>query len=601
MAGNPIAPPFNTAVFYALGDATTANVSLGSPDDGRTVLIDFVDSLGAAQDMLTEAEFTPGVDSTASYGITTTYPVAPTIGSAAQDATVLSRVSLDVHPMTSASYDLVLGPSLAFDYDGTLLPDDDPNLTGVEIGTGSSVATASDGLLLTKAAGVQYGWSFGDDTGRMVPGTTYRVDITYDLTAATIVPAVLNSTLATLSVSDGAIQVDLTLSDSAGIKVITIVSGAYTSTVLAAWDTAGNHTVSLVRNQKGDFYTVLFDGVPLNTFATASATGPAVYGSGAAVVLGTAHEVSLLKLRVVKNTASTTLFTRAWNFIHGTSVPFTGSAVLTRDKIVTRYGPLVRGWGDNTPATKEDVEVRLDGGALDLAGVNPYVGEIYPAIPIPLAAAGTFTVEVDYIWFMTPAMELAGLNTRGLTLNTWDRSTGHTAGVPSPIPAEATGTVKTNRFPMGVALGPYRRESPKQVGHKYIGFQKGATRLSSMSRRPSCSTRTPVRLAWGNSPLMRCAPQVRSTARRSRLEQPRRGRSTGWMVEALSETGRTGSWTPRRVPTASARRLSGRATSTSPSTSRSRTSPGSGWSRTRQTVCSPGSGSASTTGHTSSS
>lgn len=485
VAGNPLAPPFDTAVFFALGDATTATVTLPTPDDGRTLQVDFQNSLGSAQPMLTEAVFTPGVDSTASYGITTTYPVAPSIGSAAQDATVLSRVVLDVHPMTSASYNLVLGPSLAFDYDGSLLPDDDPNLTGAEIGTGSSVAT-SGGLILTKASGVQYGWSFGDDSGRMIPGTTYRVDFRYDLTATTITPAVFNSTLATLSASDGAIQIDLALADSAGSKIINITSGAYTSTVLAAWDTAGEHTISVVRNQKGNFYTILFDGIPLNTFAVASATGPAVYGAGAAFVLGTTHDVSLFKLSGVKNTSSTTLFTSAWNFIHGTPIPFTGSAVLTRDRIKTRYGPLVRGWGDNTPATKEDVEVRLDGGAIDLAGVNPYVGEIYPTIPIPLAAAGTFTVVVDYIWFMTPAMEMSGLNTRGLTLNTWDRSTGHTAGVPSPIPTDSTGTVKTNRFPMGVALGPYRRESPKQIGHKYIGFQKGG--YSALLNQPTTLT-----------------------------------------------------------------------------------------------------------------
>lgn len=483
IAGNVIGPPpVNSAVFFALGDTASVNASLPSPDDGRTVQLDFLNSLGSSQDMLTEVEFTPGVDSTASYGITTTYPVTPAIGSAKQSATALSRVNLDVHPMTSATYDLTLGPALAFDYTGALLPNDDPSFTGAVVGTGSSVASAS-GLLLTKAGAVQYGWSFGDSTGRMIPGTTYRVDFKYDLTGTTITPAVFNTTLATLSTSDGAIQIDLTLSDSAGSKIITITSGAYTSTVLASWDTAGDHTISVVRNQKGTFYTVLFDGVPLNTFAVASATGAAVYGAGAAFVLGTSHAVSLFKLKSVKNTSSTTLFTSAWNFIHGLAASFTGSTVLTRDKIKTRYGPLVRGWGDNTPATKEDVTVKLDGGVLPLSGVNPYVGEIYPTLPIPLAVAGTFTVAVDYIWFMNPAMEMVGLNTRGLTLNTWDRSTGHTAGVPSPIPDGALGATKTNRFPMGVALGPYERRSPKQIGHKYIGFQKGG--YSALLNQPT--------------------------------------------------------------------------------------------------------------------
>ena len=483
IAGNPVGPPpTDTAVFYAFGDTATATASPPAPDDGRTVQLDFVNSLGSAQDMLTEIAFSPGVDSTASYGISTIYPVTPTIGSAKQEATVLSRVLLDVHPMTSAVYDLTLGPSLAFDYDGSLLPDDDPNLTGTEIGTGASVASAQ-GLLLTKAAGVQYGWSFGDTSGRMLPGTTYRVDLKYDLTGTSLVPAVLNSTLFTFSVSDGAIQIDLVIADVAGSKVITISSGAYSSTVLASWDTLGQHTFTVLRNQKGDFYSVLFDGAPLNSFAIASATGAATYAPGATFVLGTAHAVTLFKLQGVKNTSSTTLFTSAWNFVHGLGTSFTGSAVLAKDRIITRYGPLVRGWGDNTPATKEDVEVRLDGGVIDIAGLNPYVGEIYPTIPIPLAAAGTFTVEIDYIWFMNPAMSMVGLNTRGLTLNTWDRSTGHTAGVPSPTPVGSTGAVKTNRFPMGVALGPYKRESPKQIGHKYIGFQKGG--YSALLNQPT--------------------------------------------------------------------------------------------------------------------
>lgn len=481
VAGNPIGPPpTNSAVFYALGDTTRVAVSLPSPDDGRTVQLDFssVTVPGQAQAMLSEASFTPGVDSTTSYGITTTYPVTPAIGSATQDALVPSRVALDVHPMTSATYDLTVGPSEAFAYSGSLLPDDDPDFTGAEIGTGSSAAS-NTGLVLSKEAAVQYGWSFGDTTGRMAPGTTYQAEVRYDLTSTTIFPAVLNSTLATFSVSDGAIQVDMTLADVAGVKVIQIVSGAYSSTVLANWDTATTHRLALIRNQKGDFYTVLFDGVPLNTFPTASATGAAIYGAGTAFVLSTAHKVSLFRMSNMGLSSSLTLFTTAWNFIHGLPASFTGSSVLTMDKVTTRYGPLVRGWGDATPATKQDVEVRLDGGAIDIGGVNPYVGEIYPTIPIPLAVAGTFTVDVDYIWFANPAMELAGLNTRGLTLSTWDRSVGHDAESVAPLPEGSTGATRTNRFPMGVALGPYQRPSPKRIGHKYIGWQKDYSALTN--------------------------------------------------------------------------------------------------------------------------
>ncbi len=586
IAGNPVGPPpTDSAAFYAFGDTVTALASIPSPDDGRTVRLAFKNSLGDSQDLLTEGGFSPGVDATASYAISTDYPVTPFLGSASQDATILSQVDLDVHPMTSTPYTLTAGPSLAYKYQGILLPDDDPDFTGIEVGTGTSVPTGTHGLLLTKAAAVQYGWSFGDTTGRMITGTTFRAGFYFDSSAATISPAVLNSTLATLSVSDGGVQIDLTLSDSGGIKIIGISSGAYTASVVASWDTGGEHSVTLIRNQRGAFYTLLFDGEPLHTFSsTTPGLGPAFYTEGTAFVLSPAHSVSLFKLKAVVLTASTTLFTSAWNFIHGLPASFTGSAELATDRIKTHYGPLVRGWGDATPATKEDVEVRLDGGVIDIGGVNPYVGEIYPAPPIPrgsgpsaatgtievgpsqpvagaaqitvngvtlqegaavgwvngvsvtasatavaaavvahcgcqavgvgnvveitasatgvagnliglantsgdpnIAVSGTFltggvegfSVEVDYIWFVNPAMEMSGLNTRGLTLNTWDRSVGHTAGGVSPSPTGSTGATKTNRFPMGVALGPYERRSPKRIAHKYIGWQMDYSALTN--------------------------------------------------------------------------------------------------------------------------
>jgi hypothetical protein len=486
VAGNPIGPPpTNSAVFYALGDETRVYVSLPDPDDGRTVVLDFYAAAvaGQYQPLMSEASFSPGVDDTVSYGITTTYPVTPTIGAATQDAAAPYRVALDVHPMTSAVYDLIIGPSEAFAYSGVLLPDDDPSFTGAEIGTGSSAAS-NTGLMMSKAAGVQYGWSFGDSTGRMADGTTFNAEVKYNLTSTTVLPAVLNSTLATFSVFDGVIQVDMTLADVAGVKVIQILSGGYSSTVLASWDTASQHSVALIRNQKGNFYTVVFDGVPLNTFPVASATGAPNHiwhpsGAGTAFVLSAPHAVSLFRLSNMGLSSSLTLFTTAWNFIHGLPISFTGSSVLAMDKVTTRYGPLVRGWGDATPATKQDVEVRLDGGIIDISGVNPYVGEIYPTIPIPRAVSGTFTVDVDYIWFVNPAMELAGLNTRGLTLSTWDRSPGHDAESVAPLPDGSTGATRTNRFPMGVALGPYERPSPKRIGHKYIGWQKDYSALTN--------------------------------------------------------------------------------------------------------------------------
>lgn len=474
IAGNPLSPPTNRASFHSLGDSTTAIVGLPSPDDGRTVLVEFKNSLGGEQPMLTEVEFSPGVDSVDSYGVSTDYPILPTIGEANQDPTNLSKVELDVHPMTSADYDLLLGPSLSMEYDGSLLPDDDPSIAGVEIGTGSSVASAY-GLILSKPDPlVSYGWGFGDTTGRMVSGTSFKSSIKFSTSGTTFTPAVTNGFFGVFLVSDGSVQVEIAIGAVLGTEALEVAFGGTDIQVPAQWNDGDSHEISLVRNQKGNFYSVLFDGIPLTTFPVASVVEPAAYPAGSVFLLnGGTYSVSLFKVEEIKLTSSTTLFTSAWNFIHNLTFPFVGSGVLASNKITTKRGPLVRGWGDNTPATKEDVEVRLDGTPVAIAGVNPYIGEVYTAIPIPLAAAGTFTVEIDYIWFMNPSMEMVGLNTLGLTLNTWDRSTGHTAGVPSPVPAEATGVVKTNRFPMGVALGPYTRESPKQIGHKYIGFQKG--------------------------------------------------------------------------------------------------------------------------------
>lgn len=586
---NPVGPPpTNSAVFLGLGDAATLKVGLATPDDGRSVALGFWSTTiaGTPLPLLTEASFSPGVDDTSSYEITTTYPVAPVLNTATQNPLDLSQVTLDVTSMTSMVYTLLAGPSGAFTYKGSVLPDDDPGFTGAEIGTGSSAPSVSNGLVLSKAIGVSYGWSFTDTSGRMKPATTYRADFKYDLSSTVVLPPLATSTLGVFSASDGAIQIDVSMDDVAGVKFLTITSGAYSSTVPMQWDAAGEHQITVIRNQKGDFYTVLFDEVPFHTFAVVDATGgPSAWGAGTAFVLGAAHEVGGFQLRGMGLTASETLFTYAWNFVHGLVGTFLGSAVLTQDRLKTRYGPLVRGWGDATPASIGDVEVRLNAGAVEIGAVNPYVGEIYPTVPIPLSAppeeaggaievgpfqpaagvcqitvngvtlqegaatgwvndadptaiaatasaiataittfcgvsaealgtvvqisalttgaagntiglantsgdaniavSGAFltggvdglSVEVDYIWFATPAMELVGLNTRGLTLNTWDRSVGHTAGVPAPLPPEHAGGTMTNRFPMGVALGPYDRPSPKHIGHRYIGFQKDYSAL----------------------------------------------------------------------------------------------------------------------------
>lgn len=481
LTGALVGPP--SATFFALGDVPTVVAQVPVADDGRTLQVDVRDSLGNPQGILPESEYSPGVGDVASYATDTEYPVPAVLQNAEQDSAEPARIWLTLSPMTSTSYTLTLSPSLAFSYEGSVLPSEDPNLDGVSLGVGESEPSPS-GLVLSKADGVFYGWSLEDTSTRLVGGTTYRVDFAYTLTGATITPPVVDSTLLFLSISDGLIQINIAFNDSAGYKVLTVSSGTYSSTSLADWSALGSRTVSLIRNQKAAFYSVLLDGDPVVTFPVSSANGASSYAPGVTFVLSPSHGVSLFRVQDVHVTASSTLFTSTWNFIHGLTTTFVGSSVLTRPKVVTRYGPLVRGWGDATPATTSDVEVRVNGVAVDLAGINPYVGEIYPTVPIPLMAEGAVPVEVDYIWFKNPVMQMASLNTPGLTLNTWTRTlSGQAESFPAPLPSGAVGAAPRNRFPMSVVIGPVSRPSPKQIGHKYVGFQKGG--YSALLNQPT--------------------------------------------------------------------------------------------------------------------
>lgn len=502
-SGIPLSSPNNRYTILTLGDTTTFTVSeLGTPD-GRTYILNFFDSLSRAQPLLTELDFTPGVNNPISYGVEGEYPITPVVSSATQDSVDLSEVVLEIEYLTETDYEMVSGPSIAFDYTGVVLPEDDPSFTGNQIGIGTGTVSSS-GLFLSKTAGNSFGYSFGDTTGRIQPNSSFVSTITIDVTGSSISPTPFNQTFAIYSISDGVIEVSLLLRDIAGTKIVEVVSGSYSTQIPCPWGSIPT-TISLVRNQKADFYSVVCHGYPEVTFSTASATGSPTYGAGSAFVLSPGFAVNLFKISEVKFTSTQTLFTSHWNFLHSLVTPFTGTSLLARNVIRTKRGPLVRGWGDNTIAQKEDVEVRVNGVAVDIAKINPYIGEIYPTIPIPLSPAGTFTIEIDYIWFQNPALPMLGLNTQGLSLNTWDRPDGHTAkpkseyikpsapygkspygkdmyGGASYPPLEdiykrSWGVTKTNRFPMGIILGPGARKSPKRIGHRYIGFQNDYSAL----------------------------------------------------------------------------------------------------------------------------
>lgn len=472
LAGNPIGPS-NTATLMTFGDIATLTVT---PTAGDAIEFDFFRSdASTPQDMLTEAEFSPGIEDLTSYDITTAYPIGLILGDVTHPVGMdASKASIAVTSMTAALYNVLVTPSDAIIYDGSLLPSAATGFSGVELGTGTSTATISSGLLLSKAVGDLYGWDFIDTSGKILPSSSYRVALSIDATTATFSPPLFDTTAAALSFSDGVVQVDIILRRIGGVDVINVVSGGFSAQIPASWSTSAT-TIELYRNQKADHYAVLVNGVPMVSKTAATFTGVPTISTGARFLLSTAYQIQTFKVSSLDVTSSQTVFTSAWNFLHSLTTIFIGSALLAKDRLMTRRGPLVKGWGDATPATKQDATIRVNGVSVEIDRINPYIGAIFPTVPIPLAPPGTNTIEADYIWFPSPPMQMAGLNTEGLVLNKWNLPRGHHEPSVSPTPATATGVMDTARFPLGVVLPPFERPSPIYIGHRYLGFEQAYT------------------------------------------------------------------------------------------------------------------------------
>lgn len=465
VAGNLIVPTARSAAFLARGTTPTYTAAAQS---GTQVLLTFT------EDLLTEAEFTPGTSDTSAYGTTTTYPVDLTVTSVEHPVSGdASHVLLTVEGMTSATYGLTVSPADAVVFDGSYIPSAATTFVGSVVGTGTSTAGAG-GLLLSKAAGVEYGWGFADSSGRMLPNSSYRVDVVVDASEAVYAPALHDAALGAITVSDGAVQVAIRLTRVAGVDVIEVSSGAYFAQVPSSWST-GERQITLVRNQMADHYAVLVDGVPLVSAAAGLLAGVPSIAPGVRFVLSTTYATTQFPLLEVSLTATQTVFTASWNFLHGVTYSFVGSAALTRPSILTKRGPLVKTWGDPTPATKADVSVRVNGTAVEVASVNPYLGLITPTIPIPLTSVGSTSVDVDYTWFPNPALAMPGLNTLGVVLNKWDLHQGWHPPAVNPMPSSSVGVPDRQRFQMGLVLPPLHRQRPVLIGHRYIGFEKSYT------------------------------------------------------------------------------------------------------------------------------
>lgn len=431
------------------------------------------------QAMLPESDFTPGIEDLNAYVFESSYPVPitpqavtfPFMGDNTQ-------VKLDVLGMTSAQYTAIVGPSEAIIYEADVLPENDPDFVAQALGTGSATVMNNQ-LLLSSPIGFGYGYRFADTSGKLLPNSSYRMDLSFDVSSTGgIFPPIGDTTFLTVLVSDGAVGVTLTLKRVLGNDFVEVQSGAFFASGAANWS-SGPITLSLVRNQKADTYTVVVNDEPFIAAPTASFNGPPGIPSGVQFTLDplglfNVVDFPVLGLRV---TSTQTVFSAAWNFLHQQMAPFVGGAGQTKDFILTHKGPLVKGWGDATPAGVSDVQVFVNGVEVEVDSVNPYIGKIYPTIPIPLLPAGQLTVEINYTWFYNPIFKFAGLNTLGLTLNKTD-SLVSLCPTPNNTPAPAFaigGDCDTTRFPYSLTLNTRPSRQPSLRSPRFVAFQKSYT------------------------------------------------------------------------------------------------------------------------------
>jgi hypothetical protein len=466
--------PLNRAELLTKGEAPPFTIT---PLSGNELLYEF------EQDMLDEAGFSPGILQLDAYGYETTYPVDlvptavdhPYLGD-------LKNVKVDVLGMTSALYSGVVSLATAIEYAGDVLPAAATGFIAQEIGNGSTTQGTGEVLLNTQL-GFSYGWRFIDTSGKIQPNSSYRCDFTFDVSQATITPALFDTDFANFVINDGAIQVSITLKKMAGVDTIEVSSGAFLASGSIDWST-GSTTVSLVRNQKADTYAVVVNDEPFIAGLTAAFTGLSSIPNGCQIVIDPtgAYDVVDFPLQNLLFTATQTVFSAAWNFLHNQNAPFTGDDTLTNAFALTECGPLVKGWGDATPATKQDVSVYVNDVPVEVESVNPYIGKIFTTIPIPLMPPGTMDVAIDYIWFPCPIVEFAGLNTEGLVLNKFDckptcnnrvPGTGWSSG--SLLPGGGKSSPSGARFGMGVVLGTRPIRKPLLRSPRFIAFQKAYT------------------------------------------------------------------------------------------------------------------------------
>lgn len=452
----------NEITLLTKGQAPTYEITVVN---GNTLLVDF------SENVLSESEFPNGVENVSSYSFddTVDYPVEITVQSAEYYGSPIhnnqyDKVELTVQGMTSLEYSAIISDSLAFDYQGTELPSESADFVGTEIGTGTSSAMTV--LSLSKDSGDTYGWRFEDTSGKIIPITsTYQFDLTINASNTVFTPN--NGTLATFRVDDGDKSIAIEFQRVGDTDYLIFDS---ISVVQVDWSIAET-TISVIRNQKAQVYVFVVNGLPIASIPFASFVNVGTF-VGAEFILSSATSVLNFHIISLSANSSNTIYSHSWNFMHNVQSSFIGSAELAKDTFLTERGPLVKGWGDHTLATKNDVAVRVNGVSVEIASVNPYIGEITTVIPIPLMPIGAMSVAVDYQWFATPKVELGGLNTVGSVLNKFDlRAERNTTSL---INGER-GVADTSRFTMGLVLPYAERTEPIYIGHRYIGFEQSNT------------------------------------------------------------------------------------------------------------------------------
>jgi hypothetical protein len=431
-------------------------------------------------------------------GITPAYPVLLTAQSVEfpyqGDNTKAEVTTLG---QTSILYRSRISPSFVSDWDSS--QGDPTSLVSADYVSGltgaiTGVITGSVYRLAVDPGVGEVSLDFLDQTGNAADGATVRVDL--DFNQVSFTAPVGDTGVFGLAYGFGALfemRLVCGWDGPGGVPTLWVISGlAGISVKLTGYDwTAGSHTLSLVMNQKSDKAVWMFDELPVYSTDLINLVAPpvALAGGTAQVVVDQSALAGTLTLDTTRLhlTASSTVYSGAWNFLHEKTAQFTGSGALTKDWLKTFRGPLVKGHGDGTPASKQDVTVEVNGVEVAVNRVNPYTGRVEVSIPIPRMPPGQIDVAVDYQWMASPRMYMGGLNTKGVVLNKYDNPRGHHNPVGrgqenQDLPDHPKGSAPTQCYPYTILLGPPKgRPTPKLIGHRYMGFERAYSALLNSS------------------------------------------------------------------------------------------------------------------------